>query len=67
MWSEDILEGGKAFDGEEDVEVGQAVGDTAQARPQVHWVQLSCKELIYSAWPYLPCSVNLLSHGPQAN
>ena len=45
MRSEELLEGGEGLDGEEDVEVGQAVGHTAQGGPQVHWVQLSCTKI----------------------
>jgi hypothetical protein len=43
MGSEGLLEGGEALDGEKDVEVGQAVGEAAEAGPQVHWVQLCYK------------------------
>ncbi len=41
VWGEQHLDGGEALDGEEDVEVGQAVRHTAQPGPQVHRVQLS--------------------------
>ena len=40
VWGEGLLEGGEALYGEEDVQVGQAVRHAAQARPQVHRVQL---------------------------